>query len=185
MTVRTLLALAAAGLIVLLQGCATTLEATTDFDSGFDFSKVQRIAILPIDRTQLSTIRVSDMQVDRINQAIAAELTRKGFTMVEDRGAADVLLTWHLVTEERMDVRNYNSMAYYNCWRCGPSVSDVSVHQYTQGTFIVDLIDPLRNRSVWRSRISSRLNPDPDPNKGPERRAEAARAVFAEFPPPR
>jgi hypothetical protein len=144
---------------------------------------VRAVYILPIDRTSLNTVRISDMQIDRINGALSTELQLRGFRVVDERSGADLFMTWHLVTEERMDVRTYNSMSYYSCWRCGPSVSDVSVRQYTQGTFIVDMIDPVRNQSVWRASISSRLKERPDPENGAERRAEAARAIFAEFPP--
>ncbi len=171
--------------LTLLSACATPLVATMDFDDQFDFSPVRKLAILPVDRTSLSTIAVSDMQIARVDEALANELRRKGFEVVGDTAAADAYITWHLVTEERTDVRTYNSMSYYNCWRCGPNVSDVSVRQYTQGTFIVDLIDPLRNRSVWRSVIESRMqsNPDPGSAESAQRRAEAAQAIFAEFPP--
>jgi hypothetical protein len=154
-----------------------------DYDQQFDFGPVRKVAIQPVDRAELSNIRVSDMQAQRIDDALAAELRRKGFELVGDGGTADLLLTWHLVTEERTDVRTYNSMSYYNCWRCGPSVSDVSVRRYTEGTFIVDMIDPVRNQSVWRSIIQSRLKPAPDPETSEERRREAAAAIFAEFPP--
>ncbi len=171
--------------LMLLNGCATTLEATTDFDENFDFSTVRKLAILPVDRASLSAIRISDMQIARVDEALRSELQRKGFEVVKEAAAADAYITWHLVTEERTDVRTYNSMSYYNCWRCGPNVSDVSVRQYTQGTFIVDLLDPNRSRSVWRSIIESRLqsNPDPGSAESAQRRAEAAQAVFAEFPP--
>ena len=180
---RSIIALCALALMALVSACSTPLEAVTDFDAQFDFSKVRKIAIQPIDRTSVATIRVSDMQVSRVNQTLAAELERKGFDVVQDNTQADVFLTWHLVTEERTDVRTYNSMSTYNCWRCGPSVSDVSVRQYTQGTVIADIIDPLRNQSVWRAIIQSRLQSQPDPENAQERREEAARALFAEFPP--
>lgn len=183
MTLRYLQALAATALLAMVSACTTPLEATMDFDPQFDFSKVQKIAIQPVDRSSLSMIRVSDMQVDRIDAALAGELQRKGYQVVTDNAQADMFLTWHLVTEERTDVRTYNSMSYYNCWRCGPNVSDVSVRQYTQGTFIVDMIDPARNQSVWRSIIESRLQSNPDPADAPARRQEAAAAIFAEFPP--
>jgi len=176
-------ALGALTLLSLITACASTLEANMDFDEQFDFSPVRKIAIQPVDRTGLSTISISDMQVERIDQALAQELQRKGFEVVSDNDQADLYLTWHLVTEERTDVRTYNSMSYYNCWRCGPSVSDVSVRQYTQGTFIVDMIDPMRNQSVWRSIIESRLQPQPDPEKASASREEAAAAIFAQFPP--
>lgn len=185
MIVSTIRAAGALAALVLLSACTTAIEATTDFDSSFDFADIKAVAIQPVDRVGLSAIKVSDMQINRINSALAEELQRKGFEMVDDNAAADAYLTWHLVTEERTDVRTYNSMSYYNCWRCGPSVSDVSVRQYTQGTFIVDIIDPARNQSVWRSVIQSRLqsNPDHSSPEAAQRRATAAKAIFAEFPP--
>lgn len=170
--------------VSLLSACGSTpLESVSDFDQNFDFSKVTNIALQPIDRAQLNTIRISDMQVSRINEALEADLRRKGFTIVDDNAKADLLLSWHLVTQEKTDVRSYNSASYYNCWRCGPPVSDVSVRQYTVGTFIVDMIDPMRGQSVWRSTIQSTLKSNPDPETAPERRRQAAMAIFSHFPP--
>lgn len=183
MKIRTIQLFTVLCLLGLVSACSTPIEAVTDFDGRFDFGKVRKIAIQPVDRTSVNAIKISDMQIERINQSLAAELTRRGFQVVEDNQAADAWMTWHLVTEERTDVRTYNSMSYYNCWRCGPNVSDVSVRQYTQGTFIVDMIDPARNQSVWRSIIESRLQAQPDQAKAEERRREAAAAIFAEFPP--
>ena len=183
MKIRTIQLLTILGLLGLVAACSTPIEAVMDFDGRFDFGKVRKIAIQPVDRTSVNAIKISDMQIERINQSLAAELSRRGFQVVEDNREADLWRTWHLVTEERTDVRTYDSMSYYNCWRCGPNVSDVSVRQYTQGTFIVDMIDPARNQSVWRSIIESRLQAQPDPAKAEERRREAAAAIFAEFPP--
>ena len=184
MSLRALQAAFASCLICLVTACATPLEATMDFDSSFDFTKVQNVAPQAVDRKDLSSLHISDMQEARIDRALADELQRRGFEIVTDNSEADLYMVWHLVTEERTDVRTYNSMSYYNCWGCGPSVSDVSVRQYTQGTFIVDMIDPLRNKSVWRSIIESRLRNQPeDPEVLAEERREAATAVFADFPP--
>ena len=92
-------------------------------------------------------------------------------------------MSWHLVTREKTDIRSYDAASTYNCWRCGPPVSDVSVRQYTEGTFIVDFIDPHRNRSVWRSTIQSRLKAQPDPTEASANRTAAVKAIFAPFPP--
>ena len=171
-------------LISLLEACAPQLlEAVTNTHQKSDFSKVQKIAIQPINRANLSSILISDIQVARINDEITDELNRKGFDVVQDNAQADMYLVWHLVTQEKTDVRSYNSASYYNCWSCGSS-SNISVRQYTQGTFIVDMIDPIRNQSVWRSTIQSRLKSQADPQAAVERRQEAVRAVFASFPPP-
>lgn len=184
MKIRTLQIALSTIFVLLLSACGSTpLESVSDFDNEFDFSKVRNIAFIPINRANLNTITVSDMQVSRINEALEDDLRRKGFSVVKDRQQADLLLTWHLLTQEKTDVRSYNSMSYYNCWRCGPSVSDVSVRQYTVGTFIVDMINPTKGQSVWRSTIESKLSSKPDPETAPERRRDAAMAIFSDFPP--
>lgn len=175
--------LTTSALLALLQACATPLEAVTDHDDAYDFSGVKTIAIQPVSRTDPGAIMISDMQVARVNEALSSELQRKGFDVVDDNAKADMLMTWHLVTQDKTDVRSYNSMSYYNCWRCGPMVNDISVRQYTQGTLIVDLIDPQRNQSVWRSTVSSRLQAEPSPEDAAARRQEAATAIFSQFPP--
>ena len=129
-------------LTVLLSACSSggssssTPTATTDFDPGFDFSGVRKIAIQPIHRTPESQAVLSDIQIGRVNESLTAELQRRGFELVTDNADADMLLVWHLVTEERTDVRTYNSMSYYNCWRCGPNVSDVSRRHPCSSTHI-------------------------------------------------
>lgn len=163
-----------------LTACGSTPTATSDFDSGFDFSGVRKIAIQPIDRGVPASVIISDMQVNRINEAIRDELVRRGFTVVQDNADADLFLAWHLVTQERTDVRSFNTSSRYNCWNCG---SDIRVRQYTQGTFIVDMIDPVRLQSVWRSIFESRMRDQPDPVRAEENRRAAATAIFENFPP--
>lgn len=175
---------AALAIFLALVGCATTtLEAVSDYDRNFDFSPAQRFFILPIDRTTAAEKLISDMQVERIDEALAAEIERRGYGLAKTKEDADLYISWHLVTRERTDIRSYNASSAYQCWRCGPPVSDVSVKQYTEGTFIVDLIDPLRNRSVWRSRIESRLKTDLDAQQSADLRTRAAKAVLAPYPP--
>jgi hypothetical protein len=169
-----------------INACSTPLSATVDHDPNFDFTRVRTIAIQPIDRTVVSTVVISDMQVARINEAFTEELSRRGYQVVQDNARADMLMTWHLVTQERTDARTYNTMSarYSACWHCGPATTtDVRVTQYTQGTLIVDLIDPMRLQSVWRSTVQSRLREQRDPQAAADLRAEAAAAIFAGFPP--
>jgi hypothetical protein len=167
-----------------LPGCAgPAYNAFSDFDDSYDFGSVRSIAILPIDRTTAAENLISDVQATRINTALKAELEKLGYTVVDDRVDADAYLGWHLVTRERTDIRSYNAASAYSCWRCGPPVADVSVRHYMEGTLIVDLIDPLRNRSVWRSTVQSELRAQPDPDEAAVKREAAIRAALEPFPP--
>lgn len=171
--------------VFLLCACTTTpqLEAVTDFDAQFDFSQVRKVAIQPVNRMNGAAILVSDMAVNRLNQIFRDELAGKGFEVVQSNDEADMYLVWHLVTQEKTDVRSYNSMSFYNCWRCGPAVNDISVQQFTEGTLIVDMVDPAIGQSVWRSTVQSKLSSTPDAQSSEALRLEAGRALFSNFPP--
>ena len=112
---RTLLGLS---LVVLLAACSSTPTATMDFNPDVDFSAVRTITIQPINRTVASQAILSDMQIDRVNASLTAELQRRGFEVIQNNADADMLLAWHLVTQERTDVRSFNTSTRYNCWNC-------------------------------------------------------------------
>ena len=174
-------------LTVTLAACSSTPTATMDFNPDVDFSAVRTITIQPINRTVASQAILSDMQIDRVNASLTAELQRRGFQVVENNADADMLLAWHLVTQERTDVRTFNNSTRYNCWNCRSmgmgSGTNVTVRQYTQGTFIVDMIDPGSLQAVWRSVFESRMRDQSDPARAAEARDAAVAAALAEFPP--
>ncbi|MCX2980377.1 DUF4136 domain-containing protein [Halieaceae bacterium IMCC14734] len=149
-------------------------EPTVDFKSDYDFSPNKTISFMPNSGQvsgDLSGRYISDITRDRIDLAIRQVAEAKGYQFVDDAQQADVLLTWHLVGQDKTDVRTtntgssygasygrygaYNRHSMYSCWSCGGT--ETTVRQYTQGTFIVDLIDPELQQSVWRSVIESKL----------------------------
>jgi len=175
---------AALVLPLLLTACAgIAIEPQTDFNAEFGFAGVQKVALLPFERTNPTEIALTENQADQVSTTLAAELVQKGYQVVQERSNADVWLAWHLVTQPRTDVHEYNNATLYSCWRCGPAMSQIEVDRYTQGTFIVDIIDPVSNQSVWRSVVETRLKPEPSQALDDERRRNAARLVLGQFPP--
>jgi hypothetical protein len=182
----------------LLAACASKPpEPVVDFKSDYDFQKIRTIAFMPTSGKSSgdsAQMMLSDMQVERIDRAFIHALELKGLQIVADPAKADALITWHLVAQEKTDVRStgsgvsmgygvgryggYNSRAAYSCWNCAP---DVRVTQYTQGTLIVDVIDPAMQKSVWRSVIQSRLKANQEATE--EERNASAKRILAKFPP--
>jgi hypothetical protein len=167
-----------------------------DFKPGYDFSQVRTVAFY--EQSGLvegdNPHQLSDMQKNRIDTAIAYALRTKGLQLVDNANKADMLVSWHLVTQFKTDVRSreypssmslyygYNRYSLYNCWGCPGALMDISVKDYTEGTFIVDMIDPELKQSVWRGITRTRLS-----GKQMQDQAEyneAAEAIFAKFPPP-
>ena len=162
-------------LLPLAAACSTpTNKVETDYSSQYVFSGVENIAIEPFSRTDPATITVSDTQIERINEAIAGELRRKGFAVVGDNRQADLLLTWYLITEDRP------SEGSDSCPGCDAYAGS---GRYGKGTLIVDLTDIMRNQPVWRSVLKTRLGGAIDPAELERERMLAAEAVFADFPP--
>ena len=178
---------------VLLSGCASgPPKPTVDFKSDYDFAGVKTVAYYRNSGQVIgdNPLQLSDMQRDRIDEALAYALRNKGLQIVDDAAQADLLLSWHLVTQEKTDVRTwetpamgwgYNRYSAYSCWSCGATRTEVSVQNYTQGTFIVDMIDPGLKKSVWRAIIQSRLKGQLQSDQ--DKYNETATEIFATFPP--
>jgi len=161
-------------LILVGSACSTAATApktSVNYDQNFNFSDVKSVYIEPSSRTNAASIMVTDAQIRRIDAAIAAELTRKGLEVVATSRQADLFLTWYLVTD------NPNAVSGRVCEDCGSSNN-----QYTKGTLIVDMTDPMRNQAVWRSVLQTQLVQAGSPPTDEARQAAAA-AVFANFPP--
>lgn len=188
-------------LYLALAACASTPTPVVDYNGDYDFSTVDTLAMYRDSGAVVgqNPLRLSDMTRDRIDRALLGALEAKGLTAVDDPARADLLLSWHLVTEERSDVRSYqrptvgvgyaagfypyNRYSLYSCWSCRPTETEVTVHDYTLGTFVVDLIDPALEKSVWRSVITSRLKGQPERDQ--EKYDAAAARILADFPPSR
>jgi hypothetical protein len=173
-------------------------KPTVDYKQDYNFMAVKKIGFYR-NSGQVSgdnPLQLSDIQRQRIDSALSYALGNRGFQMVDDPAEADMLLSWHLVTQHKTDVRTYETPTYgagygrygrynrysmYNCWSCAPTRTEVSVRNYTEGTFIVDMIDPKMNKSVWRGFTQSRLKGNQSEDQG--KYNEAATAMFASFPP--
>jgi len=187
----------AVALLALLAACATPPpKPSVDYDVEHAFSDDLKIGFYALSGsvTGDNPMQLTDFQKDRINEALGKALQGKGFTLVDTVREADLLVSWHLNTVEKQDVRTttspgygmsvgysrYNRYAMYNCYSC-LNQTDVRVTDYTQGTFIVDMIDPAKNRSVWRSVTQSKMKGEM--LKDEATIASAARLVLADFPP--
>ncbi len=172
-------------LILFVAACASAPVATIDFDSRYDFSGVQAIALQPIDRTTAANVVIPDLQVERINAALSAELQRRGYRVVAPAAEADMLLAWHLVTDEHDDFTGFAFGNGLGCSSCGRQVGvDVSsARRHERGSFIVDLLDPVQLRTVWRATLETDLDRDADAGESGADLRAVAREIFAQFPP--
>jgi hypothetical protein len=158
-------------------------DSKIDYSDSYDFSTIQKMAFLPRRTSPEALTGFSKEQSDRINLALERAITGCGITVVDDVEQADVMVTWHLVLEDRSDARSYDSNSYYNCWRCGPAAIQLFGYRYTAGTLIVDIIDRKISQSVWRGVIHTQLGHDAGGNNTQANADATAREMFQNFPP--
>jgi hypothetical protein len=78
---------------------------------------------------------------DYLRQALMA----RGF--VEDNKNPDFNVAFYAQARERLNVTDWGyGYGYYGC--CG--YNNITITEYTEGTVIVDLVDPDNNKLVWR-----------------------------------
>ena len=193
---KLLTSLVAAVLLTTLAACSSSPpKPDVDYKRDYDFRQARQLAFYHDsgDVSGDNPLQLSDMQKNRVNEALQNALIYRGFEFVSDPSQADLLVSWHLVTQNKTDVRTYNSPSYggyyggynrysrYNCWNCAPMHTEVSVRNYTEGAFIVDMIDPALKQSVWRAVTKSKLKGKAEEDQG--KYNEAAAAIFVAFPP--
>ena len=193
-----LIRLAMSALVALtLASCATKPpEPVVDFAPDYNFSQPKTIGFYAMsgEVTGNNPTELTDFQRDRIDAALRSALEARGFVFVDKTADADLLLSWHLNLMDKTDVKTYNNPSYgasvgysrynryamYNCYNC-MNQTDVRVTEYTQGTFIIDMIDPVENASVWRSVTQSKLKEETIRDQAAL--DSAAVRVLAGFPP--
>jgi hypothetical protein len=163
-------ALSGLWLALLLAACAGMSgnpTATMDYDHSYNFSPIHKIAIQPIAKATLSTMMMSDEQIGRINQALHAELLRRGFEVVTVNADADIFLSWKFLPPESDEVSTF----------------DPATDKISGGTLYVSMIDPLSLQAVWRATFHSRLSAQQESAEADQYRQQAAQAILAQFPP--
>ena len=102
---------------------------------------------------------------ERIRQDIEASLLAKGYAE-EPPGELSVIVT--VGTRDRTSV---------NSW--GPFLSQLDVHQYTQGELAVDVFDTRTHKPLWHGQASQTIDPD---KSDPKVIDAAVAGIMAQFP---
>jgi hypothetical protein len=110
----------------------------------------------------------------RVKTAVNTQLTAKGMT--QSATNPDMYVMYHTGTQEKVSITDYG----YGYGRYG---GGTDVHQYTQGTMIVDLVDAKTKELVWRSAASGALAANPDPATAAEKIDGIIQQMLQNYPP--
>lgn len=178
-------------LLVLALSACSSVPVSTDYNTGYAFDNAARYAWL--ERKGISDPRVdNDLVEARVRRAVDDQLRSRGLTKAASVDEADVLVTYFIGQEEKIDIRTFRSrFGYYPCWHCygpygGPGWgydNDVWVTEYTQGTLVIDLIDAKTRKLVWHGVAERRVPAFKTPQERDAYIRETVSAILEQFPP--
>lgn len=128
----------------------------------------------------------NDLVEARVKRAVDEQLAAKGFSLAVSEAAANVLVTYHIGEEEKLDINTFHSnFGYYPCWHCwGPGFNnDIWVSQYTQGKLVIDIVDAQTRKLVWRGVAERRVPSFDSPQERDAYMRETVAAIFKKFSP--
>ena len=148
-------------LALLLAGCATGPRITSEVDPEADFGSYRTFGFytpLALEKEGYAT-----PTTDRIKAAARAQLESRGYTYTTQQ--PDLWVNLNAYMQERTDVTSYPTVdySYYYSYRARAYFAvpywrdQTQVHQYTEGTLNVDLVDRQKNRLVWEGIAVGRI----------------------------
>jgi hypothetical protein len=164
MTTRRFFA-APAAIFLVCSACASVdVRTATSPDANFAALHTFNVKANPKLRSQTSQATNDPMLVNSIsNRALRADLF-KGF---ENRGyavsdAPDFVVAYYACATNKLDVTywDYGYPFWEDGWGPWWGGYDTSVTQYTQGTVIVDVLNPTTNELLWRGQGVATVSDD-------------------------
>jgi len=134
---------------LMLSGMAAFgMNVKTDYDRSFEFRKLRTFSFEEQNRP---AGRISSLEDKRIRDAIRSDLEARGFRYQPD-GPADFMVAYYAREREKAEVEPLGyTMPLRWRWGWGPRVW---ARYYTEGSLVVDLIDPGNNQLFWRGRVT-------------------------------
>ncbi|HEY3901720.1 MAG TPA: DUF4136 domain-containing protein [Chthoniobacter sp.] len=168
----------------ILAACST-VTVTTDHDPSASFARYKTYTLAPAAHDQA----LSPTAEAAMRSALRTHLAARGISEVSGH-KADLDVVRHVFLEDKVSVRQYTDMGYdrygrwpyrygyYGMWSGAPRTY-TDVHQYTEGTLILDFVDAHTGKSVFRGTATAVVGG----TEGNTRKIdEAVEKIVAELP---
>jgi hypothetical protein len=182
------LALTLIAAVITVGGCAT-VQVGSDYDRSASFANYHSFALMKREHHGTNPA-TNPLVVQRAEDAIKAELERKGYKLTDDPAAADFIVDFTIGSQERTDINSYPDPYVGPGWGWGRRGwwggpywgENLDVRQYREGTLSIDIFDARSHRPVWHGWAKKELTGrDIEHSEEPIRKA--VESVLAKFPP--
>ena len=168
-------------IIDLVVSCGTSLKVISNYDKNVNFQQYKTFAV----DTMRINERISQLNINRINNAVKADLVKKGFT--ENVSDPDLKVrTAAMLKDEQSAAVGTDNGGTYKSWDWEGSVgasryTTYNLQNYKDGSLLIDIADAKTNKLVWEgigNKEVGKLLKDPDKEV-----PAIVASVMAGFPP--
>jgi hypothetical protein len=162
--------------IALFFSACSTLEVSSDYKEGYDFSKVKTFVVVhKLKPTENSLVD------ERIKSAIKSALKEKGLKEVDVK-KADLVFLYHLNVTNKTDIYTDYQMVGYGRFG-GAVIATPRSYNYDEGKLIIDGYDPKLNKAVYRVEAIDEIKDKKTPQKRKEYINATIKEILKTFPP--
>jgi len=152
------------------------------YQNNFDFSQVKNYSFYTSGSAFFDSQDLPHSQRSSIEIAIEKRLDAHAFNYTE-LDKADLVVTYYLVKNQKKDYQNYNKVVRFcsYCLKASTWQQDGDWQVYPGG-LIIDLVDPKKNRSVWRSIYPLKFKAKDNSRVLNEKLTEAVDIMLSQYP---
>jgi hypothetical protein len=137
--------------LMLVFGSTFGMSVKTDYDKSFDLNRLKTFTFKEQRRSDGNLLQRNTLVDNRIKDALRRDLEARGFRYQPD-GQTDFIVAYYARQTERAEAEPLGyGMPLRWRWGWGPRVW---TRYYTQGSLVVDFIDPTDNQLIWRGRAT-------------------------------
>lgn len=167
--------------ILIAAASCSSVQVSSDYDKAADFPKYKTYAYT----AESLNLPVSQLDKDRVINAVDAQLAAKGFTKSDN---PDMLVDLLIKTQQRTEATATNTGGYYGRYgrygyAGGMSTTSINYEQYTDGTLIVTFIDNAAQKIFWQGRGTRTLDENASASKRESNINYAVKSIIAKYPP--
>ena len=162
--------------LLLFIGCST-LNVSVDYDDSFNFNKQKSFVVKHKSKDGEDTLTN-----DRIISSLEADLELKNYKKVSLE-EADLIFVFHLNIENKSDIQTTYQMMGFGRYRYGgATISTTNTYNYTEGTLIVDALNPKNKKIVWRATATAELKEKKTPKERTQYVNKIIKKLMSSFP---
>ncbi len=174
---------------LLLFSACSSYSVKTDYDPTITYASYHTFDWYAASKKAKGKGSGTDPLMDkRVRVAVQAVLEAKGFQQ-ETQGEPDFLVTYYPIYQNRKYRTTTTVGGGYGWGRrhwgygVGTRFSTSQVHQYREGTIMLEIVDSRSNQLVWQGAAEGALTNLNNPEEALEQIHKAVRDMLANFPP--